>query len=100
MDLILKIKRDEIKGQDKEKTVYNHIVWELKRSYYSITHIIERYNDVDDAPSYQLGYYKEDRFVSVACFQWGEPLEDIMENKLDALTLEFDCDSVHKLLSI
>jgi hypothetical protein len=99
MDLILKIKRDEIKGQDKERTVYNHIVWELKRPHFSITHIIEQYNDVDDAPSYQLGYYKDNRFVSLAYFEWGEPLEDIMAYKLDALSLEFDRDSVSKLLS-
>jgi len=99
MDLILKINYYDIEGKDEARCVYNYLVWKLKRSWHGITHIVEKYNDVDDAPSYELGYYKDNSFVSLAYFEWGEPLEDIMAYKLDALSLEFDRDSVSKLLS-
>jgi hypothetical protein len=81
MEINLKLSlRDDIKSLDKEKSVY-HSVWELKKSFNGITHIIEKYDDITEFPGYSLGYYENDSFIELASAEWGEPID---ENKLNS----------------
>lgn len=52
MDIVFKIEMNEIE-KDLLLTHYNNIVWKLlKTNPFGFTHVIEKYDDVNDDPTY------------------------------------------------
>jgi hypothetical protein len=78
MEVIFEIETREIKKIE-ELSYYNHVVYEVKNSKFSFSHIKEIYDDVNDCPSYQFGLVEEDKFICLFGGE-GEPVPEGKEN--------------------
>ena len=74
MELIIKIAMNEIEAVP-EHTVYNHICYKFtRRTLFGITHVIEKYDDVNDNPDYEFCKLVDGRFVYIAS-GYGDPID-------------------------
>ena len=55
---------------------YNHLVWRLKkRNDFGITHFVEKYDDVNDCPTYEFGAMDDEGFTVLASGE-GDPVPE------------------------
>ena len=78
MKTIIKFETRELKPRP-DLTVYNHIHYDIiRRNNMDLTHLIEKYDDVNECPTFELGYFDGNgKFV---CKLYGEGDNGIPEN--------------------